>query len=517
MTRLAKTLLGALLPGAAALLLSACGRDPEPGPNVLWIVWDTVRADRLSLYDAPRPTTPFLESWTPDARVFEDCTSTANATVASHSSMFTGYFPSEHGANAGERHLADEFTTVAEIFRDAGYRTYLYSSNPFVSATTNLHQGFDVQEHPWDEKYVEEASRIVSEKLHDLDRSTELQRKIQRGGFDYRTTKASGAIIRGALTDWLDSADPADPDRPWFAYLNYMEAHRPLIPPEKYRRRFLDEEAILRAYELDRSWPKIWSYTFGLIDYTDDELELMRATYDAGLAELDELLEDLVGTLDERGDIENTIIVLVSDHGEQLGEHHMLDHQYSVYDGLIRVPLVIHAPGRLDPGRDARPVSTLDILPTLLELTGVVPDVPLPEWGLSLAGTIPDDRTRIAEYPADFAPGLETIARLDPGWDTTPWQRSLLAIFQDRWKLIRGSDGGMELYDRRNDAEELADLADSSLDVVQGLGQTLDDIVAAMAEFHYEAPEQILSDEERERLESLGYLRSADGGAAGEP
>ncbi len=97
---------------------------------MLWIVWDTVRADRLSLYGAERKTTPFLDSWAADARVFEDCTSTANETVASHASMFTGYLPSEHGANALGRYLADEFTTTVEIFGGAGYRTYLYSSNP---------------------------------------------------------------------------------------------------------------------------------------------------------------------------------------------------------------------------------------------------------------------------------------------------------------------------------------------------------------------------------------------------
>jgi arylsulfatase A-like enzyme len=312
-----------LLLTAMALLAAGCSAGDGPPPNVLWIVWDTVRADRLSLYGAERETTLFLDAWAAEARVFEDCTSTANETVASHASMFTGYLPSEHGANTAARFLADEFTTAAEIFRDAGYRTYLYSSNPFVSDMTNLQQGFDVVEHPWSEKYLEDASRIVSGKVDARDRSTEVTRKIRRGRFNEHTTKASGTLIRGALTDWLDAGGG---ERPWFAYVNFMEAHRPLIPPESYRRRFLDEEEIARAYEIDRSWNRVWSYTFGLLEYSEEELEILRATYDAALAELDGLLQELVTTLEERGDLENTIVVLVSDHGEQLGDHHMLDH-----------------------------------------------------------------------------------------------------------------------------------------------------------------------------------------------
>jgi arylsulfatase A-like enzyme len=185
----------------------------------------------------------------------------------------------------------------------------------------NLPQGFDVVEHPWMDRYLEEASRIVSEKIDPRDQSSELTRRIRRGRFNENTTKASGALIRRGLTEWLD-ADGSG--RPWFAYVNYMEAHRPLIPPEEYRRRFLDEQGILRSYRIDRSWTKIWRYTFDLFDYSPDDLEIMRTTYDAALAELDDLLEDLVTTLERRGDLANTIVVLVSDHGEQLGEHHMI-------------------------------------------------------------------------------------------------------------------------------------------------------------------------------------------------
>jgi len=479
---------------ALALLAAGCGDTSSPRPNVLWIVWDTVRADRLCLYGAAPGTTPFLDRWAVQARVFEDCTSAANSTVASHASMFTGYLPSEHGADAAGHALADEFATAAERFRDAGYRTYLFSSNPFVSALTNLQQGFDVVEHPWSARYREEASRIVRGKVHPDDRSTELPRRVRRGRLDESSLKASGSLIRRALTEWLDGADPV---RPWFACLNYMEAHRPLIPPEPYRRRFLDDEGLARAYEIDRSWRTMWSYTFGRVDYSEEELRILRATYDAALAELDDLLADLLTTLETRGDLEDTIVVLVADHGEQLGEHHMLDHQYSVYDALIRVPLVIRG---LEPGRDRRPVSSLDILPTLLRLARI--EGPTPRRGTSLLDAIPSDRRRVAEYPADFEEPLAAFEDLDP----SPWRRRLRALYQGRLKLIRASDGSVELYDRVADPGELRDLAPSSGDEVRRMTAALDEVEATMETFDFATPERTPTAEERARLEALGYL-----------
>jgi len=119
-----------------------CGGPQAPErPNVLWILWDTVRADRLSLYGYEKPTTPFLEQWARDALVFEDCLSTANYTVPAHASFFTGLLTSQHGAQNGRLYLDDEFTTIAEVLQSAGYRTYLYSANPHIAAEENFDQG----------------------------------------------------------------------------------------------------------------------------------------------------------------------------------------------------------------------------------------------------------------------------------------------------------------------------------------------------------------------------------------
>ena len=118
-----------------------------------------------------------------------------------------------------------------------------------------------------------------------------------------------------------------------------------------------------RSYRVDRSWTRMWEYTFGLREYSDDEIRLTRATYDATLLELDELLRDLLEALRETGHLDDTVVILTSDHGEQLGEHHMLDHQYSVYQTLLRVPLIVRAPGRLAAGPGAAPGDELRPVP----------------------------------------------------------------------------------------------------------------------------------------------------------
>ncbi len=121
----------------AVALLAALGCPPPAPPappNILWVVWDTVRADHLSLYGYERETTPRLDAWAAGARVFDDVRSVASYTLPSHASMFTGLLPSEHCTHNDHKRLDDRYTTLAELLREAGYQTFLFSSNPHVSA-----------------------------------------------------------------------------------------------------------------------------------------------------------------------------------------------------------------------------------------------------------------------------------------------------------------------------------------------------------------------------------------------
>jgi len=507
----------------AALQLLACGAEEpqapaaEAGPpNVLFVVWDTVRADRLSLYGYPRPTTPRLDAWAADARVFSDALATASSTVPTHASLFTGLLPSEHGADADHPRLDGRFTTLAESFQDAGYRTYLWAANPHVSAAKNFTQGFDAAAHPWDAENREQALALVRAKVPEDDRSSALHEKLGRADASDWVLSASGALAAERAADFA----AADPERPWLVFLNYMEAHRPYVPPRRYRGLFLDEADVERSYALDRSWPAVWAHVFGIRRYTPEELEVIGGTYDAALRELDDLFAGLLATFSERGLLEReTLIVLTADHGELLGEHGLLDHQYSLYQPLVRVPLVLHAPGRVEPGVSDAPVMAMDLYPTLLELAGI----PSPKGQRGRARSLLEpavDRARLAEYPAVFSRPLRTAHRLDPELPLEGWTRRLRAFDRGGWKLIEGEDGRHELYDVASDPGETRNRVDADPARREALRDGLYEAVRELRPLGEPEPvEHEVGSEEAALLEQLGYAAPGDaptprGGAA---
>jgi arylsulfatase A-like enzyme len=465
-------------------------------PNVLWVVWDTVRADHLSVYGYQKPTTPALEQWAKNARVFERCAATAGQTLPSTASMFTGLHPSEHASNSRWKWLDDRFTTIAELFLEAGYRTYLYSANAYISTEHNFQRGFQVEEHPWDEQYADEALRIVRAKL-EWDQ-TGKREQLQSGAPGKRRIKASGVLARKGLESWLERTEG---DKPFFAFLNYMEAHRKRIPPRAYRERMLTAEQVAASYALKHAG---WEYTFGLQEYSDAKIELINGVYDAAIAELDDLLADLLARLEASGHLENTVVVLTSDHGEHLGDHHMIDHQFSVYEGLIHVPLIVHYPDRFPPGRDSRPVSPMDLFPTLLELAGIDPPEGLTSRAVSLLSP-KEDRALMAEYPA-FHPSVDIAAKRYEDWDPRPWRRRLHAIYADEIKYIEAHDGHSELYRLSVDPAEANDLVASESDTARRMSELLHTYVDSLNHWMPTTRAPEMSPEQYERLKALGYV-----------
>lgn len=463
----------------------------------------------MSLYGHDVETTPNLDRWALDARVYEDVVSAANTTEPSHASMFTGLLPSQHGTDADQRWLADDFETVAEALSGAGYRTYLWSANPHISAEENFQQGFDRVEHPWDATHRKAARQVVERKVAG-DRSTELQSRLAQRSESPWVIKAAGELAAGAVAGWL--AATAE-DQPWFAVLNYMEAHRPLLPERRFRERVMNPEDVDRSYTVDRSWRAVWEYTTGLREFSPKELEIMAGTYDAAILELDELFGELLATLSNQGDLDNTVVILTADHGELLGENHMLDHQYSLHEALVRIPLVISYPERLRPGREQRPVSNLDLHPTVLEIAGVVAK---PSGSPSLArsllqpGNPSSSISRVSEYSAANTKPLQGLARSHPEFDLAPFERTLRALYEGDWKYVWASDGKHELYDLARDPREQDDLASNNVAQLRELGTHLDTLmseVAAGSRPKLGVPTPSLA--QREMLKSLGYEESA--------
>lgn len=487
-------------------ICAACGSraDEDSGkpPNILWVVWDTVRADRMSLYGHDRKTTPFVDEWAQDALVFGNCISTACSTVPSHGSMFTGKLPSEHGTSYDHRWLDDHHATIAEVLGAAGYDTYLWAANPHLCAAENFVQGFQTEEHPWDAKTRKRASDIVWNKVQE-DQNNNLAAKLKSRAGNQWMIKAAGELAEEGLLPWLEERDQ---ERPYFAFLNYMEAHRPMIPPKKYRERMMSEEDVEASRVVDRTWVPMWAYTFGLREYTAKELEIMAATYDATLAELDDLFKSLITSLEAAGQLENTVIILTADHGEQLGDHHQMDHQFSLYDDLIRVPLILHMPGRVEAGTSFDPVVNFDIYPTLLELANVAPPSGYESQALSLLDTRAD-RPRLAELPATFREPFLSVRKAYPEFDEKAWEHKLRAFHSGAHKLIWSSNGAHELYDLSVDPQELRNLYGENPELDQRMLRELNEYVATLQKAGpADQRRRSQSAEQIEMLKGLGYV-----------
>ena len=483
------------------LLATACARDAESTrPNILWIVWDTVRADHLSLYGHPVETTPNLERWASGARIF-DASAASCWTVPSHASMFTGLLPSEHGLNRGRAKLGAKHATLAERLQGNGYQTYAFSANPYVSGRTGLTRGFEIQEYPYDPALIQQARDLVARKTGAEPRTAGLAEGEAAAAQARWDLKAVGPLVNRRFARFLEQRDTR---RPFFAFLNYMEAHRVRVPDRSLRERVMSASQVESSYEMDQSQDRMQRVSLGLqAALSEREVEVVNGVYDAALAELDVLLDAVLADLEERGLSEQTIVILTSDHGEHLGDHGSYLHQYSLYDGVLRVPLVVWAPGWLAPGREEIPVTNVDLFATILEFAGL--PVPPESTAVSLLRPV-RDRALVSQY-LPFKPMLKRWSREYPDWNFEPFMARLSAVRVGSFKLLVDWDGKSELYDLSRDPGEVNDLLEKRPELAMGMREQLKrrgEIGRAGRDTAGEGRE--LGQEEEEQLRALGYL-----------
>jgi arylsulfatase A-like enzyme len=494
--------------GIAAVLLKV---QPEerPPPNVLIVLWDTTRADHLNVYGYDKSTTPFMAEWAKGGMVFEKAISPGMWTVPSHASMFTGLPETTHGAGTEWRWLDDHNVTLAEWFGQHGYETYAFSSNPNLGPKrVNLVQGFEKIDTSWSPPWVKLVRNNTKRKLLKRDQSTEISPSYQgpKGGtMDYN----GGPVTAQAMVRWLDKRE--DKEKPWFAYLNYMEAHKPRVPKLESRKAVADKPTIRKGLETDLTFKSQLLYSYKQKTYTNDELEAISAVYDATLLDLDETTRVLMEQLGSRGYLDNTIVVFTSDHGEQLGEHHLFGHRNKVYQQLLHVPLVISWPGVLEPGRVEQPVSNLYLFDTLRSLAGL----PSPETGI-MRGNLTQWADLLPEVfsetqSLDHMAFSKVVKWTGENLDIEPWSRTYRTVILDDWKLIRDSANHHELFHLAEDPWEEHELAAQHPDKVKTLAAKLDARVQEMRPYdeskRTEADQPTEDDEDtKEQLRLLGYL-----------
>lgn len=420
--------------------LGGLNAAPAAAPNILLIVLDTVRARSLSVHGYERRTTPVLEELAADGTRFARAHSTAPWTLPAHASMFTGRWPWETSAD-WRRPLDGTHPTLAEELRRHGYATAGFVANTgYASRETGLHRGFiHYEDYP-----TTPAAILVSSSIgRRLSRWRRLRDLI---GTDELVARKDAAVIRTAFLDWLDGDRP---DRPFFAFLNFYDAHGPYMPPAPFAARFARDEprggiSPLHRFNDDPT-PE------GL---SPEQVRKEREAYEGAIAYLDSELGALLRELGRRGLRQSTIIVVTSDHGEEFGEHGFFDHANSMFVSGLHVPLLIaHPPTVPADVVVGQPVSLRDLPATLLDLA-------LGRDAVSLPGSPLTRFWRDSSSP-DPSPVLSHVSRVPRAPEWLPVARGdLYSLVARHLRYVRGPAAEDEmLFDLASDPMEEQDLS----------------------------------------------------------
>ena len=514
------------------------------GPaNVLFVVMDTVRKRNLSVYGYDRSTTPALEAFAEEGTVFEEAVAPAPWTLPVHASMFTGLYPSQHGATQENPYL-EGATTLAESLSAAGYATACYSSNAWITPYTNLTEGFDDQDNFFQVMPGEFLSGPLSRAWKTMNDNPRLRRladtlvELGNTAHEYFAKGGGGDSKTPAIVDRVQSfvADAEAENREWFTFVNLMDAHLPYHPPEKFAEEFapgVDATAVCQNSK---------EYNSGAREIDDDEWDAIRGLYDAEIAHVDHHLGRLFDWLDETGRWEDTLVVVCADHGELHGEHDLYGHEFCIYDSLVNVPLLVKGPGMPAERDEETQVELQDLYHTILEYTGVDPATGAESLDCArsvlsadyrdFAAVGADNRARLAHDDGDLdayafvdyhRPVVElrqleskaSAAGIQLDTDSRYYSRMRAARRPDT-KYVRNERIPDEAYRLDRDPDETENLADrDGLDT--GDAAALDEAETALATFEAEVggewgevtDEAVLDemgDEAKDRLRDLGYV-----------
>jgi len=409
-------------------VLSGCTPGANSRPNIVLIVLDTVRADRLNCRSDSGVPTPRIDELCERGSYFEKVSSTSSWTLPAHASLFTGLYPIRHGATQEYTYLDERAPTLAELLGESGYRTFGVSANPMVSIQSGLARGFDSFDETW-----RESARLQSQQLGEHANLTAVD----------------------ALMEFRDR------DRPFFLFVNFIEAHGPNAPPEPYRssatRARIAAGDVARVNEHDAK-----SFYLDPASISAGDFALLSTLYDAEVAQLDALVGALVDRLAAAGVLEDSLLIITSDHGENFGEHGHFRHIFSLHQSTVHVPLLVVRPDGAHAGeRREDPIALVDLFATILAAAGVAipePDLKAPNLDARdlFAGTPSPERPIVAEYyfPAQALGLFEPEALAAQPERLGPYLRRLRSIESDGLRLIWSSDGAHELYDLTTDPNE---------------------------------------------------------------
>jgi len=431
--------------------ITGCARDPQP--NLLLITLDTTRADHCSLDGYQRPTTPVLEALGARGTVFDTTYATSPTTGPSHATIFTGALPTVHGLRTNGQRLDPGIVTLAEVLRTAGYQTAGVASSFVLERRFGFDRGFSV----WRDRFARTGSSL---------KLAVWEGHRVPGGFDRPADETTDLAI-----DWLNRVRRAD--RPFFLFVHYFEPHGPFEPPDRWRRRFAAAPGA-------------------------GELEMTLARYDACIAFTDDEIGRLIRVLTGLGLADETLIVVTADHGEGFMSHGAMSHGPHLYEEAVRIPLLLHWPGRIPvETHRATPVSLLDLAPTIVELLGVEP-----------AGMVLQGRNLFSDLAADGPPIRPVplfrgrVPRKLIGGRWVEGERT--AIRSGRWKYLTSTLEPPELFDLEADPDERNNCIGDHPGQAERLHAELESWFPEPGE--PSSAEPPLDEESHRALEALGYV-----------
>lgn len=505
--------------------------------DIILMVLDTQRVDRLSCYGYPSEITPNIDSLAADATLFQQAISAAQWTVPSHASMFTGLYPTQHTVHQMNSILPAVLQTLAERLAMGGYYTAGFSHNPLVGTVDNgfrrgfneftnyRHLGAGLLAYQFSKHQrqgqalarLKGRARFVLAELLGYSQSSPLHHlspiawplwSTARG----LTTGSKVDNIRDSLASaasLLIDRRGTDRNQPVFAFINLMGVHVPYEPPGWALRQYISKKfgsasapTILRQannWQVDvRNW-------LGLEDFDEEKKAFLNACYDAEVASQDAEVGRFVDVLRKSGAFNNTLFIIVADHGDHLGDKERINHAFGVYNALTRVPLLIRDPSeRLPKGRVVDNfVSTRRIFHTILVSAGTANDE-VAKLSLDQQNELEDKTVMTEGHPLDWA--ISRLERSRPGLALQyGYDRPVRALFTDHQKLIVSGEK-LELYAQRTDPHEERNLASEHSEEAAKRVQLLNDAAQRIRPVTEDLQVNEIDQAVIEHLRDLGYI-----------
>lgn len=513
---------------------------PRHQPNVLFIVLDTLRRDRLSVYGAPRETSPALDAFAAKTARFTRAVAPAQWTIPAHASMFTGLYASTHEVTQGSSHLSHSYPTLAEILQVGGYHTVGFCNNPLVGVLNNgLQRGFD--------HFYNYAGTVPN---RPVDTATtafgrEFQRRFRKFARPIENNFAqSDMLFRLSMHPWvvpvwsrginfkghtgntiddligyLSAHRAGGQAQPLFSFVNLMGAHLPYKPPQAILDRLAPHQSkhaynFIRQFNTDAGqWASPPEKPF-----EDWQHVALTDFYDAEIAAQDEQLGRLFHYMETSGALDDTMVIVCADHGEAHGDHDFFGHGFVVYQELVHVPLLIHWPERFTAGQviDTN-VSTRRLFHTILDAAGLRPPIDETDPNIDTerltlaraANGAPDSEGDTA-FTEAFPPVtfLGVIQQRQPGRiEQLRLRQVRRGVYHGPHKLAVVHDQVEGLYNIAEDPAETQNTAVNLPDVTATLQSKLAEFVAEAESRRADSAQHVpISDAVAENLRALGYF-----------